>query len=184
MQVGFLGRDIIEAFESCERPLGRGLYTTYRDAAGVLTLGYGHTNAAGPPIIKPGVVWTLQQCNEVLNHDLEVVAQEVDSIIAAAGMPPQSEWQFDALCSFHFNTGKLGVSSIPPLLAAGHIIDAMAKLKLYVNAGGKPLKGLVRRREAEQQLYLGNIREALEISDVHAISTERMAKANGVEETA
>jgi GH24 family phage-related lysozyme (muramidase) len=58
--------------------------------------------------------------------------------------------QIDALTSFDYNTGRLN-----QLTAGGTRTKAQiaAKIPEYKKAGGKTLRGLVRRRKAEQQLF-------------------------------
>jgi lysozyme len=63
--------------------------------------------------------------------------------------------QFDALVSFVFNLGQTTFikSSVLRLLNANNFPGAIIYLKRYVHADGKKLKGLVRRREAEANLF-------------------------------
>jgi lysozyme len=64
--------------------------------------------------------------------------------------------QFDALVSFAYNLGpsNLKVSTLLKKVNANPN-DELIKLEFmkWVKAGGKTLKGLVRRREAEANLY-------------------------------
>src|SRR5215469_252198 len=119
-----LGVEIIKAFEGCMAviPARPGYYTTYRDSVGVLTVGWGHTNAAGSPHIIPGVVWGAQLCDEVLLSDLARVAARVANIVHLT----ERQYEFDALISFEYNTGDLAKSWIPEKLASGHIEEALA----------------------------------------------------------
>ncbi len=48
-----------------------GLRTTaYRDVAGVLTIGYGHTSAAGSPKVTPGMAIGDKEAERILKADL------------------------------------------------------------------------------------------------------------------
>ena len=60
--------------------------------------------------------------------------------------------QFDALVSFTFNCGSRNLRT---LLQNGQrtISEISAKIPAYNKAGGKVLKGLVRRRAAEKELF-------------------------------
>jgi lysozyme len=63
--------------------------------------------------------------------------------------------QFDATVSFSFNLG-LGVlqrSTLRQKLNRGDYDGAAKELLKYTRAGGKVLKGLVRRRQAEYNLF-------------------------------
>ena len=90
------GRAFIEAFE------GKFL-RTYDDGTGVLTIGYGHTSTAGPPVVSRGQTITDAECDAILANDLLKVEQAVERLIDVA----MTQSQFDALVSFEFNTGSL-----------------------------------------------------------------------------
>lgn len=66
-----------------------------------------------------------------------------------------NENQFSALTSFAFNLGCGGLksSSLLRKLNGGDVAGASHEFGLFVNAGGKRLQGLVRRREAERNLF-------------------------------
>jgi lysozyme len=173
MQTSPLGREIIEAFEACMKAVpGRsGLFTTYRDEVGVLTIGYGHTNLGNtPPHIAPGIIWTKQQCDEALSNDLTATEIDVLKIMQRVTLDQN---QFDALVSFEFNTGHLAKSSIPAKLRAGETHAAITTLLLYNHAGGRVLNGLTRRRGCEAALFVGNIQHAAEIADIHLQSPDQ-----------
>jgi GH24 family phage-related lysozyme (muramidase) len=61
--------------------------------------------------------------------------------------------QFDALASFHYNTGAIARASLTRKHCAGDHAGAMREFARWVRAGGKVLPGLVRRRAAEASLY-------------------------------
>lgn len=42
----------------------------YRDSAGVWTIGYGHTAAAGHPPVHAGMTITVQEADMILSRDL------------------------------------------------------------------------------------------------------------------
>ena len=71
----------------------------------------------------------------------------------ALGDCPTSQHQFDALVSFHYNTGAIARATLTKLHKAGDHAGAAAEFGKWVNAGGRRLAGLVRRREAEAALY-------------------------------
>src|SRR5215467_1837064 len=115
MKTSATGRAFIEAFE------GKILHT-YDDGTGVLTIGYGHTDAAGPPPVKRGQVITEAQADAILSDDLGKVERNVERCIKV----PMTQSQFDALVSFDFNTGDLAKSSIDDKINAGNASAAMA----------------------------------------------------------
>lgn len=155
MKTSDVGRKLIEDFEGC-------ILSAYDDAndkivrpgnrpRGVLTIGYGHTNPAGPPRVYVGMTIDKMTADKILAADLASVELEVDHLITAT----LSQRQFDALVSFHFNTGALGkrTCSVRKFMNAGNPEAAGKSLLLYNKAGGRTLQGLVRRRKAELKLF-------------------------------
>lgn len=132
-----------------------GLYlNTYKDVAGVLTIGYGHTSAAGAPKVVEGMTITKDQAESILANDLGKVEDDVNRLVKVK----LTQNQFDALVSFHFNTGALGRSSALKYLNEGNYEQAAKNLTLYnkatINGKLQTVKGLVNRREAERKLFL------------------------------
>lgn len=115
----------------------------YRDLAGVLTVGYGETQH-----ITPGQVVTQQEAELMLRADLTQVASEVQQIVTVA----LTQGQFDALVDFAYNLGigSLERSTLLQRLNAGDYSGACEQLGRWTLAGGQPVPGLVRRRQAEQ----------------------------------
>lgn len=64
--------------------------------------------------------------------------------------------QFDALVSFVYNVGvgAFRTSTLLRKLNNGDYVGAAAEFKRWKFGGGKELPGLVRRRKAEEQLFL------------------------------
>lgn len=121
----------------------------YRDVAGIWTIGYGHTSAAGAPMVKPGMTITEAQAEETLRTDLATFEARVANLVKV----PLTDNQFAVLVSFDFNTGRLGKSSLLKKLNAGDYDAVPLELMKWVNAGGKRVKGLVNRRSAEAGLW-------------------------------
>lgn len=119
----------------------------YRDAAGVLTIGVGHTAAAGAPVPVPGMTITRAEAFAILARDLPKYERRV-----AAALPGLAQPAFDGAVSFDFNTGAIDRASWVTALKAGDIAGARTRLMQWVKAGGRTLAGLVRRREAEARL--------------------------------
>lgn len=149
------GRSLIEAFE--------GLFLkTYDDGEGVLTIGYGHTTAAGLPKVVRGMTISAAQADSILTNDLKPCEETVKRLIKV----PLSQNEGDALVSFEFNTGDLAKSSIPAKINSGNKQAAMDTLMQYVHGAntGTAYKGLLRRRKAERAMFLGDITGALAIA--------------------
>jgi lysozyme len=147
------GRKFIEGFEG----LFLQSYDDHNDRIvnvgdpvyGVLTIGYGHTSEAGPPRVYPGMTIDRDTADTIMAADLASVEIEVNHLVTV----PTNQNQFDALVSFHFNTGGLGRSSALRDINAGNFANVAADLALWNRAGGVVLKGLVRRRAAEGVLF-------------------------------
>ncbi len=88
-----------------------------------------------------------------------------------------TQYQFDALVSFDFNTGSLGRSSLPVKINAGRLDAAMATLLQYNHAGGQVLAGLTRRRRAEMLMFKGDVQSALILAGAHRDTRMAMSKA-------
>ncbi len=82
---------------------GRVLHA-YRDSRGILTIGVGHTSAAGPPAVVDGMVITLVQCDEILSRDLGTFEDAVNRAIKVQ----ISQNAFDACVSLAFHIGAPG----------------------------------------------------------------------------
>lgn len=119
----------------------------YKDAAGVWTIGVGHTAAAGPPVPVAGMTISRDEAYTILACDLPKYERRVVSSLPGLAQPA-----FDGAVSFDFNTGAIHRASWVAALKAGDVSRARAGLMQWVKAGGRTLAGLVRRREAEAAL--------------------------------
>ena len=139
MKTSINGINLIKSFEGCR-------LEAYRDAVGVLTIGYGHT--AG---VKVGEKITQAKADELLAGDLARFETRVNYWNDKKYFFNQNE--FDALVSFAFNCGN---GNLDGLLkngknSRGQIADDSL---LFIHAGGKVLNGLVKRRKKERELFL------------------------------
>ena len=143
MKTSDAGRKFIEQWE--------GLYLhTYNDGVGVPTIGYGHTSAAGLPHVAYGMHITQEQADQILAADLASVEADVNRLVKV----PINQHQFDALVSFHFNTGALGRSNVLRAVNSHHFSEVPADLNMWCHGGGHVMLGLVRRRHAEGALFM------------------------------
>jgi len=148
-QVSEAGIALIKRFEGCARRRSDGLVEAYPDPAtggAPWTIGWGATG----PGIGPDTVWTQAQCDARLATDLARHAGEVSKAIGEA---PTTQAQFDALVSFHYNTGAIGHATLTRKHRAGDHAGATREFSRWTRAGGRVLAGLVRRRAAEAALY-------------------------------
>jgi len=148
-EVSEAGLALIKRFEGCARRRTDGLIEAYPDpgtGSAPWTIGWGATGRA----IGPGTTWTQAQCDARLAADLTRHAADVTRAI---GEVPTSQAQFDALVSFHYNTGAIGRATLTRRHRAGDLAGAAREFARWNRAGGRVLKGLVRRRAAEAALY-------------------------------
>lgn len=127
--------------------------TAYRCSANVLTIGVGHTSAAGAPEVCEGMTITADESAEILARDLEKFERGVDKLLTT--MVTQN--QFDVLVSFAFNCGlgSLQKSTLLKRVNERNFDAVPAELMKWTKAGGKEVAGLVRRRRAEAKLWRG-----------------------------
>lgn len=138
--------DLIKEFEGCK-------LTAYQCSAGVWTIGYGITEGAGVGI-KPakGMTITQQQAEDLLRQAVDKFAARVDELITVN----VNANEFGACVSLAYNIGPnaFAKSTVLRELNAGRKDAAAAAFQMWNKAGGVVSKGLVRRREAEKQLFL------------------------------
>lgn len=141
------GLDLIKQWE--------GLYlTAYHGAAdrpGLLTIGYGHTDAAGPPTVKSGMRISKQEAEDILRTDLHRCEESVENLVKVA----LTDNQFATLVSFVFNVGEgnFRKSSLLKRLNAGSYASVPQELMKWTKANGKQVQGLANRRAAEAGLW-------------------------------
>ena len=138
-QINRAGWDLVRHFEGCK-------LKAYVCPAGVLTVGFGSTG----PHVKPGMVITQEQADELLRSDLRRFEDYV-----ADNCGKTTDNQFAALTAFCFNVGEgaLAKSTLRKLHLAGDYAGAAAQFARWNRGGGKILPGLVKRRAAEAALY-------------------------------
>ena len=124
----------------------------YKDPIGILTIGYGHTSAAGEPKVKAGMVITQEQAEEILINDLRVFEAGVQKLLKRN----PTENQFAAMVSLAFNIGlgNFAKSSVLARFNEGRFTDAGYCFGLWNKAGGKVLQGLINRRADEARLFM------------------------------
>lgn len=148
--IGASGTALIKKFEGCARLRKDGLIEAYPDPASggnPWTIGWGATGKG----IGPGTVWTQGECDARLTRDLIRYAADVARALNGA---PTSQAQFDAMVSFHYNTGAIARATLTKKHKAGDFAGAAAEFKRWNRAAGRELRGLTRRRAEETKLYV------------------------------
>lgn len=125
----------------------------YRDPVGILTIGYGYTNDAGfGPGVSLGDTWTAQQAEDMLLEGVRRFAIQIQRHFVIKPNPDQ----FGAFVSLAYNIGWQSFIKSTALKRwnAGDVEGAAEAVTWWNKAGGKVLRGLTRRREAEAALIL------------------------------
>ncbi len=145
------GIDLIKKFEGFEPEI-------YLDAAGLPTIGYGHLIRKGEhKMFENGI--SREAGEALLIKDVQAAERAVLRLIDV----PLTDGQFDALVSFTFNVGSgaLQRSTLRRKVNREEHNEVPREFLRWVWAGGRKLKGLVRRRQEESTLYMGTLTSAL-----------------------
>ncbi|OCJ30593.1 lysozyme [Serratia sp. 14-2641] len=143
MQISNKGISLIKGFEKLELKA----YPDPGTGGKPWTIGWGHTKG-----VKPGDQITQAQAEAFLREDLAVFEAAVSSAIKRS----MTQNQFDAMVSLAFNIGgaSFASSTLVKKFNAGDVQGAADQFPRWKNANGKEMKGLVRRRAAERELFL------------------------------
>jgi lysozyme len=154
MQTGAAGLRLIKEFEGCKEPMAKGYFKPYVCPAGVLTIGWGHTNHHGRKFDEKSI-WTQFQCDRALSEDLSTFEKAVHRLVKVK----LNQNQFDALVSFAYNCGEgnLAKSTLLKRVNAGDFEGAAQEFHKWNKGAGVVLRGLVRRRKAESDLFRSKV---------------------------
>ena len=136
------GLALTKQFEGC-------VLVAYQDQVGVWTIGYGHTGTD----VKAGLTITDDQASILLAADVAWAVTCVNKSVTST----INQNHFDALVDFVFNLGcaSLGQSTLLRMINAGNFDGAAGQFLRWNKAGGKVVKGLTARRQAEMNLFSG-----------------------------
>ena len=139
------GLHLTEQFEGCKL----NAYPDPGTGGAPWTIGYGHTG----PDVHPGLTITQEQAEELLMQDTQKAAAAVNAKVT--GDITQEE--FDALVDFVFNcgAGNFAASTLLRKINAGDMEGAALEFEKWTHVDGKVMAGLVRRRQAETDLFKG-----------------------------
>ena len=135
------GMDFIKSFEGLK-------LEAYKCPAGVWTIGYGTTKG-----VKPGMKITKAQADDLFVEDIAPIERTLNCLDINF-----RQEQFDALCSWIYNlgVGNFSYSTLLKRIKNNESDEAIAaEFIKWVNAGGKPLLGLKKRRVAEANMFVG-----------------------------
>jgi lysozyme len=146
MRVNEAALTIIKSFEGFSSD-------PYLDPIGIPTIGFGSIWSANgdrismdhPPVDK-------NKATELLQREVRHVEAAIGRLIKAE----LTENMFSAIASLAYNigTGNLQRSTLRIKLNRGKYLDAADEFPKWRKAGGRVLKGLVRRRIAERALFV------------------------------
>lgn len=122
----------------------------YIDQRGVWTIGCGHTG----PGVHAGLTITQEAAEAFLASDIAGAVTGVNRLVTG----PVSQNQFDALVDFTFNLGcaNLASSTLLRQVNAGDLAAAAKEFLLWDHVHGRVVPGLLRRRQAEMELFVRN----------------------------
>jgi lysozyme len=164
-EINQAGLDLIKSFEGI--PDGDPSTVNldpYVDPVGIYTIGWGHAIKWGNNFLRTSTPnakaiakqlypngLTLQEAETLLRNDLHATSIPIEGLLKV----PVSDNQFAALVSFAFNVGvnNLRSSTLLKKVNARDFAGAALEFAKWNKAGGKVLKGLVRRRAAEAMLF-------------------------------
>lgn len=132
------GIDLIKQFEGCRLKAYKAI-----PSEKYFTIGYGHYGAD----IVEGMTISQADAEEFLRRDLG----KFEAYVEKTGLKLNQN-QFDALVSFTYNCGP---GNLLKLVSGRTIPQIGSAILKYNKAGGKVLKGLTRRRQAEYNLFFG-----------------------------
>jgi lysozyme len=123
----------------------------YRDSRGIWTFGIGHTAAAGPPDPAGMARGTPASPDAAIRETFRIFRADIaryEKDVRRAVTVPLAVHEFDALVSFHYNTGGIARAALTRHLNAG---DRAAATRGFM--GWLKPAAIRSRREAERDLF-------------------------------
>lgn len=140
MKINDAGLRLLKTFEGLRLKV-------YKDAVGIPTVGWGHVTN-----LPVGTDISMEEAERLLSEDLNKFEDGVDKMC----LVPLTGSQFSALVCFAYNVGlgSLKTSTLLKKLNAVDLYGAADEFLKWTKAGGKELPALVKRRQAERELFL------------------------------
>ena len=137
MNISQKGLDLIKSFEGCH-------LTAYKCPANVWTIGYGRTNG-----VYEGMTISQQEADQFLYEDVQRFVAAVNQYQSRFNF---NQEEFDSLTSFTYNCGQGSLAAVMSCCSTKK--EIAEECKLYNKGAGQVLPGLVRRRQAEYDLFM------------------------------
>ena len=114
----------------------------------LLTTCSGVTNLAIPGFVQEGKVYTKEECNAAEAQILEQVSKNVAVLLKQ----DVTQLQFEMLVDFTYNVGisNFANSTLLKLINQNKCYEASLQFDRWARANGKTMRGLVKRRDAEE----------------------------------
>jgi len=141
MEAGKNCIDLIKKFEGLS-------LKSYKCPAGLWTIGYGNTMWENGIKVKENQVIDIQRAEKLLTYWVNKYADKINLKV--------NQNQFDALVSFAYNIGigNFDLSTLKKKVIENPNDPAIKdEFMKWVSSKGKQLPGLIKRREAEANLY-------------------------------
>lgn len=138
MKIGEQGIALIKSYEGCR-------LTAYKAVSSekYYTIGWGHYGAD----VKAGQTISQKEADALFLNDVQKYVDYTNTYVKSFS-PDQN--QFDALVSFCYNCGPGNLKKLVSNRTAEEVAEHITE---YNKSGGKVLNGLVRRRNAEKELF-------------------------------
>lgn len=123
--------------------------TPYRDSVNILTVCVGETQN-----VKPTDVYTAEQCKTMLVKRLDVFEAGIRKCLKSPDTVPDGAYVASISLAYNVGISAYCGSTVRRKLDAGDVRGACDAFRLFTKAGGRQIKGLVNRREAERAVCL------------------------------
>lgn len=134
---------LIKGFEGCK-------LTAYQCPAGIWTIGWGETLG-----VKEGDTWTQQQADAVLRQRVGQFMLATLKRCPKLHIEPPERLAACTSLAYNIGVGAFGACSVSRKTARQDYPGAANSFLLWNKGGGRVLRGLTLRRQAERRAYLG-----------------------------
>lgn len=127
----------------------------YLCPAGVPTIGYGTTRYPGGTVVSLNdSPITRADAEKLLRYEMQAGLDRAFAL--SPSLASESEGKQAAIADFIYNlgSGRYAASTLRKRIESGDFDDVPDQLRRWTKAGGRQLRGLVLRREAEISLWL------------------------------
>lgn len=151
MHTGKNGIELIKNFEGFKE-------RAYADPIGLPTIGYGTLIDSKQEHYLMNTVISPEEAEKLLKNDVYEIERAVKKMVSSISI---TQNQFDALVCLGYNIGVRNLAQstlMKKVLKDPNNLDIRNEFMRWIYAGGRKLKGLQRRREAEANLYFLGIK--------------------------